>query len=221
VPQFTPPDVNAAAKRPTLQVVDPVTGYTYDTSTPVWKNACAPLPSFAALQWPGYATTYVPDTINGVDVIIQAWMGDCQQFLGRMDYPGGLGGEVGVYVLVPEGRPLPDLTMVPLHLRPLFEVVAGLGATHVWWPDADMQPEIDFTIVNPVAGDVLVSAPRENNYWVNRWMEPQSYKRYKAAKAGSLPPSPIHYKMVFTVAGCTREWSGAQLTVDSVEPGAG
>jgi hypothetical protein len=215
--EFTPPDPAAALKRPTVQITDPDTGYVFDTISPEWKNACAPLPSFAALQWHGYSTTYIPDTIDGIDVMIQPWMGYCEQFFGRSNFPGGLGGEVGVYVKVPSGRPLPDLGLVPAPLRPLFHAVALMGADHLWWPDADMQPEIDFTIINPIADNVLLRTDSESTYWVNRWMEPASYRKYQAANAGLLPPCPNQYKMVFTVAGCTREWTGAQITVDRVE----
>jgi hypothetical protein len=200
---FPPPDVNAARKRPTVRTQD-ANGYFFDTTSPEWKTACAALPSFAGLQWPGYATTCIPAVINNRDVIIQPWMGHCQQFLGRSDFPGGFGGEVGVYVKVPGGKPLPDLAMLPAVLRPLFKAYAELGGDHLWWPDADVQPKIDFTIINPVNHSVLLRADEEQNYWVNKWMEPASYELYR--KANPVPPSATQYKMVFTVAGVTRAW---------------
>jgi hypothetical protein len=202
---FPPPDLNAAMNNPTVQTTDPATGYQFDTTSPAWKTACAVLPSFAALEWPGYATTCVPATINGKQVVIQPWMGRCQQFFSRGNYPGGVGGEVGVYAVVPGGRSLPDLSLLPGPIQVIFRAMAALGGTNVWWPDPDVQPEIDFTILNPLTNTPLLRADPENNYWVNKWMEPASYDAYTQSVGGQVP-SPRQYKMVYTVDGVTREW---------------
>lgn len=128
-------------------------------------------------------------------------------FLGRADLPGGIGGEVGVYVKAPGGRPLPDLAMVPLWVRPLFHAIAALGGDRLWWPDPEVQPEIDFTLLDPINETVLLRADPERTYWVNKWMEPESYARYCLAQHGRRLPSPAQYQMVFTVAGKTRAWT--------------
>jgi hypothetical protein len=206
---FPPPNVQAALSNPTLQTTDPNSGYVFDTTSPIWKAACAALPSFAALCWPGYATACVPATIDGVDVVIQPWMGNCEQLFGRSNFPGGIGGEVGVYVRVPGGKPLPDLSVLPGPVQLMFRAAAVLGGDNLWWADANVQPEIDFTIINPVNSSVLLQAGPETNYWVNKWMEPSSYARYVAAQGGQVPSSATDYKMVYTVAGVTREWTGA------------
>ena len=62
---FPPPNLQAALAHPTVSTT--ANGYTFVTTSPEWKAACAPLPSFAAVQWPGYATTCVPAQINGRD----------------------------------------------------------------------------------------------------------------------------------------------------------
>jgi hypothetical protein len=209
---FTTPDVAAALKRPTIQITDPGTGYVFDTSSPEWKNACAPLPAFAGLHWPGYATACVADTIDGTDVVIQVWMGYCERFLARADFPGGMGGEVGVYAKVPGGRPLPDLEVLPFVLRPVFSGLEHLDPDELWWPDAGVQPPISFTIQNPITGAAVVSAGVEDDYWVNRWMEPSSYEQYKEANVGRLPSLPTQYRMVFTVAGRTRVWERGEVS---------
>lgn len=207
---FPAPDVRAALANPTVSTT--ANGYTFVTTSPAWKAACAPLPSFAAVQWPGYATTCVPAVIDGREVVIQPWMGRCEQFFGRSNFPGGMGGEVAVYVKVPGGQPLPDLSLLPAPLRRVFEAWAALGGDDLWWPDPDVQPEIDFTIFDPVTRAVLVHAEPETNYWVNKWMEPASYEKLDAAHGHTLPSWPTHFKMVFTVAGVTRAWQpGAPL----------
>ena len=72
-------------------------GYEYVETSEDWKKACLPLPCFAAVWWPDYATKVVEDTIDGQPVVIQLWKGWCQKFLGDDDFPGGIGAEVGVY----------------------------------------------------------------------------------------------------------------------------
>jgi hypothetical protein len=71
---------------------------------------------------------------------------------------------------------------------------------------------MDFTIVNPITGGVLLRAETEGNDWLNRWMEPESYEKYHLANVGKVPSSHTGYEMVFTVAGRTRKWAGGQVT---------
>jgi hypothetical protein len=61
------------------------------------KEAAAALPCFAALHWPDYATKVFDDTLNGKPIVVQLWKGWCQQFLSSPNFPGGIGGEVGIY----------------------------------------------------------------------------------------------------------------------------
>src|ERR1700686_1042367 len=81
-------------------------GYKYVETSPEWKQLCVGLPCFKEVQWPDYSTKVVEDTINGRPVVIQLWKGWCQQFLGLENFPGGIGGEVGIYERV-QGRGFP------------------------------------------------------------------------------------------------------------------
>jgi hypothetical protein len=202
---FQPPDVAAALRNPTTRTVDPSTGYEFDTTSPEWKCACAPLPSFKALQWPGYATKCIEATIRGKACVIQPWLGLCQQFFSRGNYPGGVGGEVGVYALVADQQPLPDLSVLPDDIQVMFKAVHLAGGPALWWPDPDLQPAIDFTIWNTVTNTPLLYAAQETNYWVNKWMEPKSYAKYCQDMGGKVP-SPRQYKMIFTVDDYTETW---------------
>ena len=204
---FAPPDWQAAFANPTVRSTDPQTGHDFDATSPTWKNACAMLPSFAGLQWPGYATTAIETKINGRDVIIQPWMGNCEQFMGRTNFPGGTGGEVGVYVRVPPGRSLPDADNLPVLFKAALTLADDLDSDDLWWPDPEMQPEIDFTIIHASSRAVLLRASPERHYWLNKWMEPASYERWKAANPGSAPSSPTGFKMIYTVDNHTREWT--------------
>ena len=213
MPSFPPADPLAALSNPTVRTTDPHTGHVFDTTSPAWKAACAPLPSCAAVQWPGYATVCIPAAIDGREVVIQPWMGHCEQFLGRARFPGGFGGEVGVYVKHPGGKPLPDVSWLPLPVQLLLKAAHAFGDHHLWWPDPEVQPEIHFKIINPLTKAPVLQAHPEKNYWVNKWMEPNSFEQYKASVGDKVPFWSTAYKMVYTVAGVTREWEphGGQL----------
>ena len=142
------------------------------------------------MQWPGYATAAIPAKINGVDVIIQPWMGLCEEFMGRSNFPGGVGGEVAVYVKVPFGKQPPDASVLPGPMKVLAGILNGVGLGDLWWPDPNVQPTIDFTLINPLNNQVLLRAAQETNYWVNKWMQPASYALYKQANpVPAIPPS--------------------------------
>ena len=157
---FPPPDVDAALADPTVRTVDPSNGYIYDSTSPTWRVACAALPSCAAVQWPGYATTCIEAKIGGVDVVIQPWMGQCQQAFGRTNFPGGFGGEVGIYVRRPSND-LPDSRLLPAWARFVLQGMSLVGGNHLWWPDPNVQPQVEFTIVNPRSFGVRQSPPGE------------------------------------------------------------
>ena len=200
---FTKPNLLKALETPTIQTQED--GYAYDAVGPDWRNACAVLPSFAAVHWPGYATAVFHGNINGRDVIIQPWMGQCEQFLWGAKSPGGFGGEVGVYVRVPEGKPLPDIGALPGPMASMMKYVQRIGGDALWWPDPTMQPEMDFTIYDPNSRTVLAHAKTDGDYWLTKWMQPESYNKFRAAHA-HLPDSLTEFEMKFTVAGVTRKW---------------
>jgi hypothetical protein len=79
-------------------VFNTVDGYEFVETSDEWNRACRPLPCFAELYWPGYATAVRELDINGVPAIVQLWKGFCPRFLGGLSsFPGGYGAEVGIY----------------------------------------------------------------------------------------------------------------------------
>jgi hypothetical protein len=178
-------------------------------TSPIWKNAFAPLPSNAAVAWPGYATTAIPTVIDGQHVVIQPWLGHCQKFMGMNAFPGGFGAEVGVYVIEKRTTPPPDLAAVPLWMKALLEGAHWFGGSHLWWPKFECQYLIEFEVINPVTGDVMLkkteAAP---TYWSNLWMQPAEYDRYKADVKGQVPFASA-YEMVIRVGGKKFGWHGA------------
>lgn len=185
-------------KNPTLQTTDSH-GYQYVSTSPEWKTWCLGLPCFAGLAWPGYDTKCLEDTIDGHKVVIQLWKGNCQQFLGRPNFPGGIGGEVGVYRRV-TGKTLPKLDSLSPVEQALYKGMAAFGGDHLWWPDPAINSTINFTLINDHSreGPVgFLSAPAETTYWQNKWMEPASYAQYEKSKG--VPPWPTGFRMRFTI----------------------
>ncbi len=207
--QFPQADLAAAMKDPTKASL--YNGYRCVETSDIWKYAFAPLPSNASIAWVGYATTAVPARIDGRDVVIQPWLGQCQKFLGMGDFPGGYGAEVGVYVRKPRGTPLPDLTGLNPVVRAALQAAHALGGENLWWPDPDCQYDLSFKVINPLTGKVMLEAqsePGKPTYWLNKWIQPDDYERYKQDNQGQVPFASA-YQMVFTVAGQQHGWHGA------------
>lgn len=157
-------------------------GYDFDETSPEWKELCSVLPSFKQVEWPDYSTTVVEDTINGKRVVIQLWKGWCQQFLGRDDFPGGIGGEVAVYERVTgRGFPAdrPDFFPEPMWAF-LHEASKGADGDF-WWPVEELN-EIEFSFINPITNTEMFHAGPEKTYWMNKWMDTDSYNEYRRSQ---------------------------------------
>jgi hypothetical protein len=194
------------SKIPTLQDKDH-RGYDFVETSEWWKTMCEPLPSFAEVWWPDYATKVIEETIGGKPVVIQLWKGWCQRFLGRDDFPGGIGAEVGIYRreagrVLPENLPdLPGRTADFL-LRGLSRVVHD----RFWWPFPALDAEVDFELVNPRTNDVFFAAKPQRTYWRNRWMNPDSYEHYRRSVNHEVPMFSAQYTMRYRINGQSYEW---------------
>jgi hypothetical protein len=200
--------LSAALDRPTDTGVD--NGYQWDSTSDPWKQLCSALPCFGGLAWPLYDTKVIETTLFGQPIVIQLWKGLCPQFLGKTTYPGGVGGEVGIYQRVP-GRKLPDdLGFLPLPLRLAYAPMAALAGDKFWWPvPATLQPKISLVFINPTTNTALFDhAYSDQTYWLTKWMEFGSYKQYAAAN--QTPLLETGFKLVATIddgtGGKTYEW---------------
>jgi hypothetical protein len=154
-------------------------GYQFVETSPTWKKACTALPCFTQVEWPNYPTAVLEDTINGTPVVIQLWKGWCQQFLGRDDFPGGIGAEVGIYERV-AGRVFPTdrPDFFPAPMWEFLRVASMRAGDDFWWPMAD-QYEVEFDFINPDTDTVMFHAGPQNTYWRNKWMDTDSYDVYR------------------------------------------
>jgi len=196
---------------PTFQYTD-VSGYKYDETSEQWKQMCTNFPCFELLQWLGYSTKVVdtvsgqPLTINGQPVVIQLWKGTCQKFLGSSDFPGGIGGEVGVYHRVP-GRARPTLEQlialgVPQALAALIVAgIAPLTDDQLWWAFPELNTRVEFTLTNPATSQTFFTAGPETTYWLNKWMDDDSYEKYQNDQGGQTPGSPTDYLLDYSING--------------------
>ena len=204
-----------------------VDGYRFVGMSASWKQMCLGVPDSERVRFPGYDTACIQTTINGADVIIQAWKGNCMDPVPGL--PGGIGGEVGIYKLIP-GKQLPSVLDVPIPaaipklLRPIVRhAVSGMielavealdRGIPIWWPYPELDAEIQMTLRNPVTGDVFFTAtPPEpaGGYWLSRWMRYESYVEYALAQHDKVPESPTAYTMELTVGGQPFHWDTAQL----------
>lgn len=196
---------------PTFQYTD-ASGYQYDETSEQWKQLCTNFPCFALLEWPGYSTQVVdtmngePLTINGQPVVIQLWKGTCQKFLGLQNFPGGIGAEVGVYHLMP-GRARPSLQqLISLGIPESFAalIIAGIAPLtddQLWWAFPELNTQVAFTLTNPVTNQTFFTAGPETTYWLNKWMEGDSYNEYQKNQGNQVPGSPTDYVLNYTING--------------------
>jgi hypothetical protein len=191
---------------PTFQYTD-ASGYKFDETSEQWKQMCTSFPCFALLEWPGYATQVVETTIEGQTVVIQLWKGTCQKFLGSLgDFPGGIGAEVGVYHRVP-GRARPTLDQlvnlgVPEALAAfIIAGIAPLTDDQLWWAFPELNTQVTFTLTNPVNNGTFFTAGSETTYWLNKWMDDDSYEKYEQAYPGQAPASPTDYSLNYSING--------------------
>lgn len=154
-------------------------GYKFVETSQAWKDLCTVLPCFKQVEWPDYSTEIVEDTIDGKPVVIQLWKGWCQQFLGREDFPGGIGGEVGIYERVTDrGFPTERPDFFPETMWKFLREASKHADGHFWWPVAELN-EIEFDFINPITNTVMFHAGPEKTYWMNKWMDTDSYDEYR------------------------------------------
>ena len=192
------------------------TGYKYVETSPDLKAAAATLPCFEALHWPDYATKVFDDEINGKPVVIQLWKGWCQQFLSSPSFPGGIGGEVGVYERVTgKGFPADRPEWCPPALFNFLQQKSKLANGDFFWPvDETEYPEIEWDFINPNTGKVAFHADLQKTYWRNKWMDNESYREYKNDQEKRWPSLPgwfpfnsqtpalaVHYVMDYKING--------------------
>jgi hypothetical protein len=190
---------------PAVEVVDD--NYSYVETSESWKALCSQLPCFTALQWPGYATLVIDDEIDGENVVIQLWKGWCPQLLGSSTFPGGVGGEVGVYRRMPGSLRVGSLPFMPKGVtRYIRQRFGEFTDREFWWPFPELEAELEFTLVNPVTGDAVFSAGPETSYWLAKWMSLGSYARYAVNQSARVPLLIDSYILEYSINGRPGRW---------------
>jgi hypothetical protein len=191
---------------PTVRYVE--NGYEFNETSPEWKEACRNLPCFSAIWWPDYSTEVIEETINGEPIVIQLWIGWCQKFLGRDDFPGGIGAEVGIYHRIPGQPPPSTIPFMPQKMADwMLARIADLGDEHLWWPYPELQTELEFEMVNPKTGETFFHAGPQKTYWLTKWMTTDSYDEYKKAQHGDTPWFSVNYNLRYKINGKVYEWT--------------
>jgi len=121
-----------------------------------------------------------------------------------MYFPGGIGGEVGVYHRMPgRSRPtLQSLSFLPQGFAAfIVTTIANLSDDQLWWAFPELNTKIEFTLTNPVSNQVFISAGPETTYWLNKWMYENSYEKYGNDHGGRIPGSTTDYLLDYSVNG--------------------
>jgi hypothetical protein len=183
-------------------------GYRYVETADWWKKACEPLPSFAEVWWPDYATKVVEGiVIDGKPIVVQLWKGWCQRFLGRDDFPGGIGAEVGIYQRISGKTPPSQLPSVADNVaNVLLRGISRVAPQDLWWPFPALGTEVSFELVHPKSNRVFFSALPEKTYWRNLWMDPSSYEQYRRDVNHDVPIFSAHYELQYTINGKSYVW---------------
>jgi len=181
-------------------------GYHYVENAQWWKDACATLPCFDTLRWPDYDTKIIEDTIDGKQVVIQLWKGWCQKFLGLENFPGGVGAEVGIYRRVTGGEAMVIPPALPKPLRHLIQSTVDAAGHDLWWPYPSLGTTVTFDFVNPKNGEKIFSSGPEKTYWLCKWMDEESYIKYRLAHFGKTPLWSAQNRLDFTINGKSYSW---------------
>lgn len=146
-----------------------------------------PVNNVFPFTFPGYPTKVFYDKIEGHSIIIQAWKGMAGVSFSRK-IPGGVGGEVGIY----RG-----------HKPTFFDLIRNALIKAFWPPDYKHKWNIEYTLYNE-RDEVFFTAKHDGIWWLHKWMQTDSYIRYK--KDNHLSKCPDSYRMEFTVQGKPFSW---------------
>jgi hypothetical protein len=187
---------------PTIEYSD-TRGYKYVETSDKWKQMCTAFPCFAAIEWPDYATKWFPASIAGKPAVIQLWKGYCEKFLGLERFPGGIGAEVGIYRFIPgRARPKALPFLPPGFAGTILKPMANLTDKNLWWAYPELGTQLHFNFINPITGAIFFSAGTEKSYWLNKWMNTDSYEKYKRDQGnGKTPPFAVDYRLEFSING--------------------
>ena len=181
-------------------------GYDFNETSLEWKEACRNLPCFWAIRWPDYSSDVIELEIDGEQIVVQLWIGWCQKFLGRKDYPGGIGAEVGIYHRIPGKPPPSTIPFLPQKMADwMLAHMALLGDEHLWWPYPELKTELTFDMVHPKTGATFFSAGPQTTYWLTKWMDTDSYDKFKK-EHGHTPLFAAQWDLKYTINGQPFEW---------------
>lgn len=196
--------VDKSLSNPTVPYTD-ARGYSYVETSDNWKQLCTAFPCCNALQWPDYASTFLDITIDKKPAVVQLWKGNCEKFMGLPQFPGGIGAEVGVYRRIPgKVRPQALSFLPPPMAAAILGPIRNLNDNQLWWAYPELNARIQFSLVNPMNGQIFFSTGTETTYWLNRWMNPGSYDKYKRDQGnGKTPPTfhEVNYVLHYSING--------------------
>src|SRR5262249_26784735 len=100
----------------------------------------------------------------------------------------------------------PNLDSLRSFLPPDFAAfiianIANLTDDQLWWAFPELNTKVEFTLTNPVTNQTFFTAGPETTYWLNKWMDDDSYEAYQRNQAARPPASPTDYLLDYKVNG--------------------
>jgi hypothetical protein len=158
-----------------------------------WAVQCRGLPCFHGVCFRGYAERVLKNFwIGDRYAIVHLWKGWCQKFLGTNDHPGGMGVEIGVYLVQPSAwvkrHPVPGTVWDRIGaLAAIAKAARDLPNPHKWYPAYEIPLKMRFQLVDPDSGEIIFSTKEKSGYWCTEWMEKDAYHAWeKCRKGGSI-----------------------------------
>lgn len=98
---------------------------------------------------------------------------------------------MGVYRKMPgRARPKSIPFLPPVAATFILANMARLTDNDLWWAFPELNARIEYDLINPFTNEPVFHAGPENSYWLNKWMNEDSYSRYRLSQGKKWPALP-------------------------------
>ena len=174
-----------------------------------WKNQCRWLPCFHGVCWPGYAERVIENVpVGNRYLIIHLWKGYCNKFLFSNAFPGGIGAEIGVYLVQPDSwiqahkgelATAIDIADAVLNPRFFYKKALELPNPHKWFPAWELDIEMRFKLIDPDTQQVVIDTQPKPGYWCTEWLDVDVYKEWEDCRGA--PINGTHLTLQYWING--------------------
>lgn len=161
-----------------------------------WAKQCRWLPCFHGVCWKGYAERVIKNVqVGNRYLIVHLWKGYCNKFLWNNDFPGGIGAEVGVYLVQPDswidmhkGEVATALDMADSIINPnsYYKKALEIPNPHKWFPAWELDISMRFKLIDPETNQTVIETKEKPGYWCTEWLELDAYQEWERCRGGKI-----------------------------------